>query len=150
MAKAKPFNKSPNQKVIQVRKPKARMPFFIVDSRYMHKAMKELTYGGFKLWCYLSENKNGYLFGLSHKAVYESTGMSKSTYDSAIKELKAHGYLVQREDTDVYDFVIDNTFRNGHSMEEWIGWCNETNESKYEWCEEDFDDYENEEYLEYY
>lgn len=151
MGKSMPFSRSPNQKVIHTHKPKARNPFFIVDRRYMHKAMKELTYGGFKLWCYLSENKNGYMFGLSHKAVHESTGMSKSTYDSAIKELKSHGYLVQREDTDVYDFVIDNTFRNGHDMKEWIEWCDETsNNPKYVWCEDDYDDYAEGEYEEYY
>ena len=149
MGKPIRFNRSPNQKIICTNKPKSRMPFFIVDSRYMHKAMKELTYGGFKLWCYLSENKNGYMFGLSHKAVYEHTGMSKSTYDNAIKELKEHGYLIQRKDTDIYDFVIDNTLRNGCSFKEWIQWCEDTNNPKYEWSDDDYDDYTDEEYEEY-
>ena len=115
-----------NQKDIIVRKPKAKEPFLQLDEQYMWRAMQELGGGGFKLYCYLASNKNKYNFALTHKDVGKLTGMSKSTYDRAVKELINKQYLVQYKESNHYRFVIDPTFNNGMEINSYLEWCDST------------------------
>ena len=56
--------------------------------------MIDLKGEAFKLWCYMAKNQDNYTFALSFiDAVKWGIG-SKSSYDRAVKELIAKGYLV--------------------------------------------------------
>ena len=135
-----------NQKDICVKKPGARSPFFLVEEKCLWYAMKNLTNGGLKLWCYLSSNRNNYNFALSHKAVGRTTGMSKGTYDNAIKELIDKEYLIRYKDTNHYYFVTDPTLRGGMEKDDYFEWCDKTSKGDYQWSDDDYSDYNESDY----
>lgn len=87
-----------NQKEVGIVHAKPRPPYASVEERYMFKAMHELTGSAFKLFMYLCSNKNDYHFALSPVAVGRSTGMSKGSYESAVRQLLEKGYLVHYHD----------------------------------------------------
>lgn len=57
-------------------------------------ASKNLKESGFKLYVYLLMNQHDYVGGLSMADVTEKTGLSKSSYDRAVKELIEKSYLI--------------------------------------------------------
>lgn len=118
----------PNQKDVCVKRPKVTPPFSSIEKEYKYNAMRTLTGGGYKLWSYFIDNKNDRSFGLSHKSVGKLTGISKSTYDRAVKELIDNGYLIRYKDTNYYYFVVDNSL-NGMDIDDYFEWCDETNKS---------------------
>ena len=87
---------STNQKAVKIIKVEGE-PFGLINRMAAERAMKSLTGGAFKLWCYLALNQDGYLFGLSNKDVFAKTGISRATYQRAIQELVDKGYLVAVE-----------------------------------------------------
>ena len=115
----------PNQKEVGMVRPKLKPPFSSVERECKYKAMNMLSGGGYKLWSYFIDSKNGRRIGLSHRDVGNMTGISKSTYDRAVKELIEKGFLIQYKDTSYYYFVTDNDM-NGMELEEYIEWCNST------------------------
>lgn len=115
-----------NQKDIKVKMPKAQSPFLSLSNEYLYEAMRNLTYGGFKLFLYFANNRNNHRFALSHRIVGELTGMSKKTYDRGVNELISKGYLIRHNETNFYMFVVDPTL-NGMKAEDYFKWCNETN-----------------------
>lgn len=115
----------PNQKEIGTVRPKLEPPFSSVERDFKYNAMRTLTNGGYKLWSYFTDSKNGRRIGLSHRDVGKLTGISKSTYDRAVKELIEKGFLIQYKDTGYYTFVVDNTM-NGMELDDYIEWCNST------------------------
>lgn len=56
-------------------------------------ALKVLSPSAFKLWVWFSSNANNYQFALSGVEVQGACGISKGTYDRAIKELIEQGFL---------------------------------------------------------
>lgn len=60
------------------------------------RTMKGREAAGFVLWCYLSLNAEGFELALSNVAVSEATGMSKDSYDFAVRLLREKGYLKRR------------------------------------------------------
>ena len=60
--------------------------------------MQELTGTAFMLFMYLCSNKNDYHFALSPVAVGRCTGMSKGSYENAVRQLIEKGYLVHYHD----------------------------------------------------
>ena len=68
------------------------------------KAIRDLNKSGFTLWAYLYANKEGFSLWLSQKAVENATGMCKSRYYSAFKELEEKGYL-RAASNNHYEFV---------------------------------------------
>lgn len=60
----------------------------------MREARLKLKNTTFLVWTYFSENQDGYEFALSREDVLKSCGISKATYDRAIKELQETGYLI--------------------------------------------------------
>lgn len=91
-----------NQKVVHTHK-YLEPNYMIVGIEMNRNAMRQLTGGAYKLYMYLSENKDEYIKYLSFADVRQATGMSKKTYIKAKQELIKAGYLVEREDGD-YEF----------------------------------------------
>ena len=94
-----------NQKTIKTNKEKSDKEnlYAIYNLEALQYAMIDLKSSGFKLWCYLNKNQNGYTFGLSPvDAIKWGVGCKKS-YDNAVKELIEKGYLVNRGGNH-YDF----------------------------------------------
>ena len=85
----------PNQKVITVLKEECKEDFLQVNNSNWQVACANLTYSAFKIYLYMSSNKNGYSFALSYETVNELIPMNRKTYDKSIKELKDCGYLCQ-------------------------------------------------------
>ena len=88
----------PNQKGIRVIKAESNAdnPYSIFNYAALQNAMK-LPNAAFKIWAYLNAHGNEYEFGLSSKEVCEVCDISRNTYNKAIEELIARGYLVQVE-----------------------------------------------------
>lgn len=85
--------------------------FTCINIKAMSQAMRDLTSSGFKLWCYLNKNKDGYELSLSPAAVTNFTGISRSSYLKAFKELYNKNYLsdffLQKLDVEGYLFLED-------------------------------------------
>lgn len=71
----------------------------------MDLAMQLLTPNTFKLWCYIDRNQDGYEFGLSFiDAKKHGVCSSSTTFHSSINSMIDLGYLVKRENSEIYDF----------------------------------------------
>jgi len=98
-----------NQKVIRVVKGKADKDniYGLFNKTAMYDAMRVLSPNGFKLWCYLNCNQNGYQFGLSMEDVQQNCGMARSTYYRTVNELIEKNYLVDVQLTDkIWGYVF--------------------------------------------
>ena len=86
-----------NQKTINIQKEKADKSnlFAIFNIDALQTAMIDLKGETFKLWCYINKNQNGYTFALSKVDAIKWGIGSKSSYDRAVAELIAKGYLVE-------------------------------------------------------
>lgn len=83
----------PNQKVVTVFKDECKEDFLQIKNETWQAAYQNLSPSAFGLYLYFASNKNGYSFALSYVAVEEAIGISRKTYEKAIKELKDSGYL---------------------------------------------------------
>lgn len=94
-----------NQKLISIQKEKSDKEhlYAITNLDALQYAMIDLKGESFKLWCYLNKNQNGYTFGLSPVDAIKWGIGSKSSYDRAVKDLVAKGYLVKTAGNH-YDF----------------------------------------------
>ena len=91
----------PNQRFIQIGKRTIRDAEHIyatanIDA--LNYAISELSGSGFKLWAYFNKNQDKYRFELSQKACENQCGIKRSSFYSALNELKAKGYLEQAWD----------------------------------------------------
>lgn len=88
---------APNQKAIRVCKAPANKDFTysLYNCAAMSNAMNRLSPMGFKVWCYMGMNQNGYEFGLSCVDVMAVCGIGRSSYYGVINELIEKGYLVE-------------------------------------------------------
>lgn len=91
----------PNQRIITIKKNATTEN--ILGYETTMKTMRDLKPTTFLVWIYLNANENGCEFALSRVDVMNQTGISSSSYDNAIKELKEKGYLVHTIDN-CYDF----------------------------------------------
>ena len=91
----------PNQRIITIKKNATTEN--ILDYETTMKAMRDLKPTTHHVWMYLNANENGCEFALSRKDIMKQTGISSSSYDNAIKELKEKGYLIHTTDNR-YDF----------------------------------------------
>ena len=62
------------------------------------QAMRVLTKSGFYLYTYFIQNDDGYVFTLRRTHVMNTTGLSKTSYYDAVRDLIQHGYLVDAGD----------------------------------------------------
>lgn len=86
-----------NQKAIKIKKRKcdAENYYAIINLDSLQYALENLNGTAFKLWVWLCKNKNDYCFGLSGQVVQKELGVSKATYDKAVKELINKQFLRQ-------------------------------------------------------
>ena len=93
----------PNQKWIQVHKPKLVSNFLSISNDAWMEANKALTPYGLQLYLYLAANADGYKFALSKEAADQQAGIKSTTFRKYIKVLEEKGYLVWRTGN-VFDF----------------------------------------------
>lgn len=88
----------PNQKVVQIQKEKVGKNnlYATISLKGIDRAAT-LPKSTFKLWAYLVKNQDKYMFALSSRDFCKWAGVSKNTYETAVKELIRNGYLVQKE-----------------------------------------------------
>lgn len=87
---------APNQKNIELQKEEkhsANNYLAIRTQKAERLAAKSLTPTAFKIWLYVTANKNGYTFDLSSADVSDAYGISVRSYSTALKELEQLGYL---------------------------------------------------------
>lgn len=73
--------------------------FATINCNSMALAMKDLSNAEFKVWCYLAKNQPGYLLAISPADALKWGGISKDTFQKAIRVLKEKNYLVLKEGT---------------------------------------------------
>lgn len=84
---------SPNQRVVQIEKPKYEKNFLQIGEDEWTEAFTRLKPSAFGIYLYLANNANGYKLELSQKAVENKLGIKKSTYHEAVAQLEKEGYL---------------------------------------------------------
>lgn len=96
----------PNQQTVTIfQLPRDKTHFYgMFNKAALTKARKELGGSAFKIWTYINENANGYVFALSQVDVEEKTDVKKTAYHSAKKELIEKGYLVETEGSNKLNF----------------------------------------------
>ena len=67
------------------------------------------------LYIWLVGNQDKYRFAFSPQAIENQLGMARSSCHGAVKRLVDLGYLVQKEDSNIYDFY--EVTRNDCKME---------------------------------
>ena len=96
------------QKIVRIVKTDCNKdnPYAVINLAALNKAIK-LPPNTFKLWFYMAANQNGYEFGLSSKDACDKCKFSRTTYDSAVKELIEKQYLIEVE---LYDGLTGYLF----------------------------------------
>lgn len=93
----------PNQKMITICDNGApakdsKQPYSIIDNEIKFSAMRDLKPTSYIMWEYICSNQRGFDLLLSRVDVMNQTGISSSSYDSAIKELKEKNYLIPKKE----------------------------------------------------
>lgn len=73
--------------------------FAEINCNAMGLAMCDLSNAEFKVWCYLAKNQPGVRLAISPAHALKWGGISKDTFQKAIRKLKEKGYLVLKEGT---------------------------------------------------
>ena len=83
-----------NQKIIKITKEKCSKDnlYTATNLEVLQDAMRDLKGETFKMWMYLSKNKNGYQLELSQKDA-EQWGIKKDAYYAGVKALIEKHYL---------------------------------------------------------
>ena len=90
-----PKPKYANQRTVKIdRKTRSNHPFATFDKDLMADACKVLNGSGFKVWCYLLSNQDGYEWAISPAHAEATWGIPTSTFKDGIRELKEKGFIV--------------------------------------------------------
>lgn len=90
----------PNQRVLLINKaPVGKKHLYTVNNldALDEAAGKLQSSAGFKLYMYLAKNQDKYQFALSSKDFIQWSGQGITAYNTAFKELKDEGYLVETD-----------------------------------------------------
>lgn len=88
---------APNQKIVYIgdRMPRdSEHPYTEQSIEAMRHAASELSGDRFKVWMYLSKNRDDFVLELSQKDMLK-WGVKKDTYQRAVNDLIELGYLVE-------------------------------------------------------
>ena len=77
---------SPNQRIVQIEKPKYEKNFLQIGENEWIEAFTRLKPSAFGIYLYLANNANGYKLELSQKAVENKLGITDSVELSRIEE----------------------------------------------------------------
>lgn len=95
----------PKQYKLTIKKPKIYSDAFYTGNRKnTNEAYRLLTPSGFGMYMWLLQNQSGYSFDLYSVQAEKDLGFSARTYDRAISDLKANGYLVKRATDAKYQY----------------------------------------------
>ena len=97
-------NTVPNQRLITIHRERAATDFLGIKNSHWQAAARDLGAHALMLYLYFASNANGYLLALSPAAIRQAVGMPPSTYRDQFTKLIDRGYLVQRGDSNTYDF----------------------------------------------
>ena len=99
MTTIQPGQKSyPNQSIVTIHKPQYKENFLQVSIEEWEEAFKTMPRISFALYLYLCGNQNGFPLALSPADFMKKMNVSKSSYDRAVDDLLAAGYLMMRND----------------------------------------------------
>ena len=96
----------PNQHVFVIHREEKGNNFISINKYNYSKAYRDMskTPSALGLYLWLVGNQDKYKFAFSPQAIENQLGMAKSSCHGAVKKLEELGYLVQRNDGNVYDF----------------------------------------------
>ena len=97
-------NTVPNQRLIAIHRERAASDFLGIKNSNWQAAARDLGAHALMLYLYFASNANGFMLALSPAAIRQAVGMPSSTYRDQFIKLIDKGYLVQRGDSNTYDF----------------------------------------------
>ena len=97
-------NTVPHQRVITIHRERATSDFLGIKNNNWQAAARDLGAHALMLYLYFASNANGYTLALSPAAIRQAIGMPQSTYRDQFLKLIDRGYLVQRGESNTYDF----------------------------------------------
>ena len=97
-------NTVPNQRLIAIHRERAASDFLGIKNSNWQAAARDLGAHALMLYLYFASNANGFTLALSPAAIRQAVGMPVSTYRDQFIKLIDKGYLVQRGDSNTYDF----------------------------------------------
>ena len=111
-------NTVPNQRLIAIHRERAASDFLGIKNSNWQAAARDLGAHALMLYLYFASNANGYTLALSPAAIRQAVGMPQSTYRDQFTKLIDRGYLVQRGESNTYDFYetpqcATHTAKNG-------------------------------------
>ena len=97
-------NTVPNQRLIAIHRERAASDFLGIKNSHWQAAARDLGAHALLLYLYFASNANGFVLALSPAAIRQAVGMPQSTFRDQFVKLIDRGYLVQRGDSNTYDF----------------------------------------------
>lgn len=94
----------PNQRLVAIHRERVASDFLGIKNSSWQAAARDLGAQALMLYLYFASNANGFMLALSPAAVRQATGMPPSTYRDQFPKLLDRGYLVQRGNSNTYDF----------------------------------------------
>lgn len=93
-----------NQRLVTIHRERATSDFLGIKNCHWQAAARDLGAHALMLYLYFASNANGFTLALSPAAIRQAVGMPVSTYRDQFIKLIDKGYLVQRGDSNTYDF----------------------------------------------
>ena len=97
-------NTVPNQRIIAINREYAASDFLGIKNTNWQAAARDLGAHALMLYLYFASNANGFQLALSPAAIRQAVGMPQSTFRDQFTKLIDRGYLVQRGESNIYDF----------------------------------------------
>lgn len=97
-------NTVPNQRLVAIHRERAASDFLGIKNSSWQAAARDLGAHALMLYLYFASNANGFMLALSPAAIRQAVGMPQSTYRDQFIKLIDKGYLVQRGNSNTYDF----------------------------------------------
>ncbi len=97
-------NTVPNQRLVAIHRERAASDFLGIKNSSWQAAARNLGAQSLMLYLYFASNANGFTLALSPAAIRRTIGMPPQTYRDQFFKLIDWGYLVQRGNSNTYDF----------------------------------------------
>lgn len=94
----------PNQRNIKINRERATADFLGIKNNNWQAAARDLGAHALMLYLYFASNADGFMLSLSPAAIRQAVGMPPSTYRDQFVKLIDKGYLIQRGNSNTFDF----------------------------------------------